>query len=259
MGQSPRANAGSSQIGGLSTAAAANFDVERGRPGPAGICHGCFLMQTRVIIADDHAIIREGLKSLLEKKGIKVLGIAGNGREAIELAVKLQPDLVLMDISMPDLNGVEATATIKEKVPFTKVIALSMHSTKKHIDNMFASGASAYIIKESAFEELMGAIEEVNKGNYYLSPSIARMYVDNCGNLFTAGSSLPRSNEISKKERQVLQLVAEGEKNREIALKMGVSIKTVETHRRNIMKKLSIFNIAGLTKFAIKEGIVSLE
>lgn len=217
------------------------------------------MMKTRVIIADDHAIIREGLKSLLEKKGIEVVDIAKNGREAIELAIVHEPELVLMDITMPDLNGVEATATIKEKVPHTKIIALSMHSTKKHIDNMFAAGASAYIIKESAFDELLDAIEEVNKGNYYLSPSIARMYVDNSGNLFTATGELPKPSEISKKEREVLQLVAEGEKNRDIAEKLGVSVKTVETHRRNIMKKLNIFNIAGLTKFAIKEGIVSLE
>ena len=216
-------------------------------------------MRTKVIIADDHAIIREGLKSLLEKKGIDVIAIAKNGREAVELAVTHQPDLVLMDIAMPDLNGVEATATIKNKVPNTRIIALSMHSTKKHIDNMFASGASAYIIKESAFDELMDAIEQVNKGNYYLSSSIARMYSDSHGNLFTTSDNLPRSKDISKKEREVLQLVAEGDKNRDIAQKLGVSVKTIETHRRNIMKKLSIFNIAGLTKFAIKEGIVSLD
>lgn len=216
-------------------------------------------MSTSVIIADDHAIIREGLKSLLEKKGVKVLGIARNGREAIDMAVTHTPDFVLMDIAMPDLNGVDATAAIRKKVPFTKVIALSMHSTKKHIDNMFSCGASAYIIKESAFGELMDAIDEVNKGNYYLSPAIARMYVDNRGNRFSTCDGLPKPNDISKKERQVLQLVAEGEKNRDIAEKLGVSIKTIETHRRNIMKKLSIFNIAGLTKFAIKEGIVSLD
>lgn len=215
-------------------------------------------MNTSVIIADDHAIIREGLKSLLEKKGIKVPGIAQNGREAIELAVKYRPDLVLMDIAMPDLNGVDATIAIKRKIPHTKVIALSMHSTKKHIDSMFSSGASAYIIKDSAFDELMDAIDEVNKGNYYLSPAIARMYIDNQGNRFTTSDKLPKSNDISKKEREVLQLIAEGEKNRDIAEKMGVSIKTVESHRRNIMKKLNIYNIAGLTKFAIKEGIVSL-
>ncbi|MCP3874181.1 MAG: response regulator transcription factor [Desulfobacteraceae bacterium] len=216
-------------------------------------------MNTRVIIADDHAIIREGLKSLLEKKGVSVIDIAKNGREAIDLAIKHRPDIIMMDISMPDLNGVEATAVIKREVPNIKVIALSMHSSKKIIDKMFASGASGYILKETAFDELYDAIQEVSKGNFYLSPSIARMYIDSQGNMFTAGHDIPKSNKISKKEREVLQLVAEGEKTRNIAEKMSISVKTVEVHRRNIMKKLSIFNIAGLTKFAIKEGIVSLE
>jgi DNA-binding NarL/FixJ family response regulator len=216
-------------------------------------------MKTRVIIADDHAIIREGLKSLLEKKGVDVIAIAKNGREAIDLAIEHQPDVVMMDISMPDLNGFEATAAIRQEVPNTKIIALSMHSSKQIIDKMFASGASGYILKESAFDELYDAILEVSKGNFYLTPSIARMYVDNQGNMFQDVDDIPKFKEISKKEREVLQLVAEGEKTRDIAEKLNVSIKTVETHRRNIMKKLSIFSIAGLTKFAIKEGIVSLE
>lgn len=216
-------------------------------------------MKPRVIIADDHSIIREGLKSLLEKKGLDVIAIAKNGREAIALAKALRPDVIMMDISMPDLNGMEATATIRKEVPNTKVIALSMHSGKQIIDKMFASGASGYVLKESAFDELYGAIQEVIKGNFYLTPSIARMYVDSHGNIFKTIHDIPKFKEISKKEREVLQLVAEGKKTKDIAEKLGVSIKTIETHRRNIMKKLSIFSIAGLTKFAIKEGIVSLE
>ncbi len=216
-------------------------------------------MGTRVIIADDHAIIREGLKSLLEKKGVDVIAIAKNGREAIELAMRHRPDIIMMDISMPDLNGVDATATIRRELPETKVIALSMHSSKKIIDKMFISGASGYVLKETAFNELYNAIQEVSKGNFYLTPSIARMYLDTEGNLATNTDKVPKSKDISMKERQVLQLVAEGEKTRDIAEKLSISIKTVETHRRNIMKKLSIFSVAGLTKFAIKEGIVSLE
>ena len=188
-----------------------------------------------------------------------VIDIAKNGREAINLAIAHQPDIVIMDISMPDLNGVEATATIREEVPDTKVIALSMHSSRKIIDKMFASGASGYILKESAFDELYNAIQEVDKGNFYLTPSIARMYVDSQDNVFKDIDDIPKYKEISRKEREVLQLVAEGVKTRIIAEKLNVSIKTIETHRRNIMKKLSIFSIAGLTKFAIKEGIVSLE
>lgn len=215
-------------------------------------------MQLNVIIADDHAIIREGLKSLLETKGIKVLDIAKNGREAVEKAVSLKPDVMMMDISMPDLNGVEATARIRREVPHTRVIALSMHSGKSIIDKMFAAGASGYILKDTAFDEIYDAIQGVIRGNFYLTPSIARMYVDDP---IHSGSwdTLPKFNKISKKEREILQLVAEGEKTRDIADKLGVSIKTVETHRRNIMKKLNIFSVAGLTKYAIQEGIISLE
>ncbi len=216
-------------------------------------------MKIKVIIADDHAIIREGLKSLLEKKGICVLDIAQNGREAVEKAIELRPDVMMMDISMPDLNGVEATARIKKAVPHTKIIALSMHSSKTIIDKMFAAGASGYILKESAFSELYDAIQDVLRGNFYLTPVIARMYVDSQGFAFSSSDQIPKFNKISKKEREVLQLVAEGEKTRDIAEKLSVSIKTVETHRRNIMKKLNIFSVAGLTKFAIKEGIISLE
>jgi len=216
-------------------------------------------MEIKVIIADDHAIISEGLKSLLEKKDVRVLDIARNGREAVEMAIAMEPDVMMMDISMPDLNGVEATARIKKEVPRTKIIALSMHSSKTMIDKMFAAGASGYILKESAFSELYDAIKDVLAGNFYLTPVLARMCVDSRGHAFSSRDQIPRFNKISKKEREILQLVAEGVKTRNIALKLSVSIKTVETHRRNIMKKLNIFSVAGLTKFAIKEGIISLE
>ena len=216
-------------------------------------------MQLNVIIADDHAIIREGLKTLLEKKGINVMDIAKNGREAVEKATRLQPDIVMMDIAMPDLNGVEATAKIRKEIPHTRVIALSMHSSKQIIDNMFASGASGYILKQSAFEEIYDAIQEVLRTNFYLTPAIARMYADDQGKDLSSWDSPPIFNKISRKEREVLQLIAEGQKTREIAETLTVSIKTVETHRRNIMKKLNIFSVAGLTKYAILEGIISLE
>ncbi len=216
-------------------------------------------MKTRVIIADDHAIIREGLKNLLERRGINVLAIAKNGREAIELAIRHQPDLVIMDISMPDLNGMEATAAIRREVPHIKIIGLSMHSGKNIIDKMFSSGASGYILKDSAFEELHEAIQEVLKGNFYLTPSIARMYVNCEEHSFQTIEDISKSKQISKKEREVLQLVAEGLKTRDIAEKLNLSAKTVESHRRNMMKKLNIFTIAGLTKFAIQEGIIGME
>ncbi len=216
-------------------------------------------MAIRAIIADDHTIIREGLKGLLTKKGVDVAAIAKNGQEAIDLALEYRPDVIIMDISMPDFNGLDATAIIRHKLPDTKVVALSMHSSKKHVDKMFSAGASGYVLKESAMEELYNAIQEVNRGNVYLSPSIARMYMDCQAGQFSGVELMSPFKEISKKERHVLQLVAEGKKTKDIAEQLGVSIKTVETHRRNIMKKLGIFSIAGLTKFAIKEGIVSLD
>ena len=216
-------------------------------------------MKISVVLADDHAIIREGLKSLLERREITVSAIAKNGREAIESAILHQPDVVIMDIAMPDLNGVEATAAIRREVPHVKIIGLSMHSGKHIIDKMFASGASGYILKESAFEELYDAIQEVLKGRFYLTPSIARMYVDSDENEFQSLEDISKSKGISKKEREVLQLVAEGLKTRDIAQRLNLSVKTVESHRRNMMKKLSIFTIAGLTKFAIQEGIIAIE
>ncbi len=216
-------------------------------------------MTVTAIIVDDHTIIREGLKTLLENKGVGVVAVAKNGHQAVDLAEEHRPDVVIMDISMPDLNGLDATAIIRKQMPNTKIIALSMHSDKKQIDRMFALGASGYVLKESAIHELYVAIQEVNKGNFFLSESIARMYIDSQANFFKEAEVMPQFKQISQKERQVLQLVAEGEKTRDIAQKLGVSIKTVESHRRNIMKKLGIFSIAGLTKFAIKEGMISLE
>ncbi|EIM62207.1 response regulator [Desulfobacter postgatei] len=216
-------------------------------------------MQLKVLITDDHAIIREGLRSLLENKGIQVIDIAKNGREAVEKAIILKPDIVMMDISMPDLNGVEATAKIRKEVPHTRVIALSMHSSKKIVDKMFDSGASGYILKVSAFDEIYDAIQEVLRTNFYLTPVIARMCTNDLGKDLSACKAQTQFNKISRKERKVLQLIAEGKKTRDLAETLGVSIKTVETHRRNIMKKLNIFSVAGLTKYAILEGIIDLE
>lgn len=212
----------------------------------------------KILIADDHAIMREGLKVLLEKQGLKVPGVAKNGREAVQLALELKPDIVLMDVSMPDMNGPEATSRIVSQLSETRVIALTMHSTRQAVDRMFVSGASGYILKDCAFEELYDAIHEVNKGHYYISPSIARTFVENYTQQFEKNTK-PPFDEFTKKEREVLQLIAEGETTKKIANKMYISVKTVESHRRNIMKKLDIYSVAGLTCFAIKEGLISLE
>jgi len=215
-------------------------------------------MSIKILIVDDHPIMREGLKALLEKRGMDVPGVAGNGRDAVELAVDLKPDIVLMDVSMPDMNGPEATSRIVNRLVKTHVIALSMHSSRQYVDRMFVAGASGYVLKDCAFDELYDAIHEVYKGHYYISPSIARTFVENYTQQFEKHGTLP-FDEFTKKEREVLQLIAEGHTTKAIAKKMYVSVKTVESHRRNIMKKLDVYSIAGLTRFAIKEGLISLE
>ena len=211
-------------------------------------------MKIRTIIADDHAIISEGLKSLLSaREDIEVVAMALNGHEAMDKAVKHRPDVVIMDIAMPGLNGVEATETIVKNLPETRVLALSHHSGKNIIDKMFRAGASGYIIKDSTFfDEIYHAIYEVSQGRSYLSPSIRRMY-DDPGHMFEESKS--KTQLLSRKEREILQLVAEGLKTRHIAEQHCISVKTVETHRRNIMKKLNIFSVAELTKFAVREGM----
>ncbi len=215
-------------------------------------------MAVTILIADDHAILREGLKALLENKGMDVLQVAKNGREAVKYVKEYCPDVVLMDVSMPDMNGPEATVEIMDQAPDTKVIALSMHSSKQYLDRMFFAGVSGYVLKDCAFEELCEAINEVVKGHFYISPVIARTLVENYTQTFEKGSKLP-FKEFTKKEKEVLKLIAEGEKTKVIAEKMFISVKTVETHRRHIMKKLNIFSVAGLTRYAIQEGLISLE
>ena len=212
-------------------------------------------MKIKVIIADDHAIVSEGLKSLLgTRDDIEVVGMALNGFEAMEKTRQFKPDVVIMDITMPDLNGVGATEHIVKNTPDTRVLALSHHSSKKIIDQMFKAGASGYILKASSFfEEIYHAIQEIIHGRPYLSPGIRRMYEGNAGPTPVRGGS--KFHLLSKKEREILQLVAEGFKTRHIAERHHISVKTVETHRRNIMNKLDIYSVAELTKFAVREGM----
>ncbi|GAB4294537.1 MAG: response regulator transcription factor [Myxococcota bacterium] len=213
----------------------------------------------RILIADDHKIMREGLKSLIDKQGdLEVVGEAENGREAVKLAEKLVPDIVLMDVAMPDLNGAEATKRLLAVQPNLKVLALSMHSDKMFVLNMLKAGAMGYLLKDCAFEELENAIRTVVSKKVYLSPQIAHIVVDDwkCNPEKAGGESvLP----LSDREKEILQLLAEGKSTREIAAKLYVSIKTVDTHRRNIMEKLKVKSVAELTKIAIREGLTSLE
>ncbi|MGD8229495.1 MAG: response regulator transcription factor [Desulfobacteraceae bacterium] len=215
-------------------------------------------MSVRIILAEDHRITREGLVNLLqERPDMEVVGEAENGREAVKLAKELSPDLVIMDVTMPDLNGIDATRLITSGSNNIKVIALSMYSDKQFVQGMIQAGASGYLLKDCAFEELVSAIQAVIQGDTYLSPGIAGIVVqDYLTKLTTDRSSA--DTVLTNREREVLQLIAEGNSTKEIAARLTVSVKTVETHRRQIMEKLGIFSIAELTKYAIREGLTSL-
>ena len=213
----------------------------------------------RIILADDHEIVREGLRSLLEKeKGMQVVAEADNGRAAVEMTRELRPDVVVMDITMPELNGVEATRMIVGEDLGTRVIALSMHSGRKFMSEVLKAGASGYLLKECAVSELVQAIRCVTGGKAYLSPKITDAVVDDYVRYVPAGKGRAYDS-LTPREREVLQLVAEGNTTKEIAASLHVSVKTVEAHRAQIMEKLAIHTVAGLTKFAIHEGLTSPE
>ena len=216
-------------------------------------------MTIRVLIADDHTIMRAGLRSLLEKEDqIEVVAEAENGRRAVQLAVEHEPDVVVMDVSMPDLNGIEATSQVLESLPEAKVIALSMHTDKRFVMGMLRAGASGYLLKDCASQELANAIVSVASNKKYLSPDIAGVVIeDSLYGVQQGGETV--SSMLSAREREVLQLIAEGWSTKQIAAHLYVSVKTVETHRRQIMKKLDLHNIADLTKYAIREGLTSVE
>jgi DNA-binding NarL/FixJ family response regulator len=216
-------------------------------------------MGIRVLIADDHTILREGLRSILEKKnGLECVGEAEDGRSAVKMAKELRPDIVIMDVAMPDLNGIEATRQIHAEMPEINVIALSMHAGKSFILAALNAGVSGYLLKDSAFEEMAGAISSVRKGEMYLSPAITEVVPLEEIRKFPGGQFVQRSV-LTNREREVLQLIAEGKSTKQTAAKLGVSVKTVETHRKQIMDKLNIYSVAGLTKHAIREGITSVQ
>jgi DNA-binding NarL/FixJ family response regulator len=213
-------------------------------------------MSVKIIIADDHKIMRDGLRNMLDKEpGMEVVAEAKNGREALRLAEQLRPDILIMDISMDDLNGIDATRSLVGKGLGTRVIALSMHADKRFVAGMFEAGAMAYLLKECSYEELIQAIRQVMSGRTYLCSMIS-------GVMIRDYIQRMRRNEpsvLSPREKEILQLMAEGSTTKRIADQLKVSVKTVETHRQHVMEKLNIFSIAELTKYAIKEGITSLD
>ena len=209
-------------------------------------------MPVRILLADDHVIVRQGLRHILEEEGFQVVGEASNGQEAIRLAEKLCPDVAVLDVEMPILNGIDAIKEIVKSSPRTKTILLTMHSENHCVMNGLRAGARGYLLKERAVEELVQAVAEVSQGEIYLSPSIPRVVVQ-----ALLALTDPHPDPLSIRERQVLQMVAEGKTCKEVATIMGVSVKTAEGHRRNIMDKLNIHDVAGLVRYAIRNGLIA--
>lgn len=215
-------------------------------------------MKITVIIADDHMIVRDGIRSLLEKQpDIEVVAEADNGRTALKHAQQFSPDVIIMDIGMHELNGIDATRLIIGKLPDVKILALSMYSDKQFIKGMLKAGASGYMLKDSASKELVDAIRIVANNKVYISPSIAGVvaedYLEHLAEIDVSVRSV-----LTTREAEVLQLLVEGKSTKQTALILGVSIKTIESHRKNIMKKLDIDNMVNLIKYAIREGIIPL-
>ncbi len=215
-------------------------------------------MSIKIILADDHTMLRQGLsRSFEQEKDIDVVGQTKDGLSTIELVRELSPDVVVMDIGMPDLNGIEATRRITKDYPKIKVVGLSMHSSDKYVREMFRAGASGYLLKNCPFEELVEAIKTVVGGKTYISPSISDMVVKEYASKPDEEKSV--FSILSQREREVLQLFAEGKTTKQIGLCLHISPKTVEAHRLRIMDKLDIDNIAQLTKYAIQEGLTGPE
>jgi DNA-binding NarL/FixJ family response regulator len=215
-------------------------------------------MSIKIFLADDHSIVRDGIRSLLEQdRDLTVVGESENGRDAVQQAVKLRPDVIVMDIAMPDLNGIEATRQIMRQLPRVKVVALSMHADKRFVVEMLRAGAAGYLQKNCAFKNLAHAIRSVVGGNIYLSPEITGIVVESFRQ--QTAPTAAESAGLSPKEREVLQLLAEGCTTKEIADRLKVSGKTVDTHRQHIMDKLGLRSIAELTKYAIRHGLTSVE
>ncbi len=213
----------------------------------------------RVLLAEDHTIVRKGLRALLEDQpGIEVIAEAEEGRQAVRLAEQLRPDVVLMDFSMPGLNGLEATHQIVERIPGAKVLVLTRHTNQEYVDRILEAGASGYLVKKSAPEELVIAIQAVSRGDSYLDPAVSTTIIR--GYLRKPKTdSVDRYDRLTPRQREVLQLIAEGRANREIAALLHVSVKTVENHRAHLMEALDLHSTAELTQYAIRKGVISLD
>lgn len=212
-------------------------------------------MKIKILLADDHTIVRDGLRALLESElDIEIIGSVANGREALLKSLELKPDVVVMDIAMPELNGIDAAEQIRLGAPKTQVVILSIHSTAAHIYRAFRAGALGYLLKESAGSELIDAIHAVHKGRRYLTQRIADTVMDS----YLLQHSKSPLEELSVREREVLQLVAEGLPSAEISVRLSLSLRTVETYRSRIMQKLNLHDLSSLIRFAIENGLTAL-
>lgn len=210
-----------------------------------------------VLLAEDHQVVREGFRSLLEHESdIEVIGEAQTGREAVRLTRKLRPAVVVMDIAMPLLNGLEATRQIRKDFPDTKVLILSAHSDDAYVEQVSVLGASGFLLKQTSSHVLATAIREVQGGKSFFSSSVSKRVKDRSRQLAARGGSKKGGNRLSSREMEVLQLIAEGKPNKQVAAELGVSFKTVDKHRQHLMSKLDIHDVAGLTRYAIAEGII---
>jgi DNA-binding NarL/FixJ family response regulator len=221
--------------------------------------------RTTVILVDDHAMLRAGIRSFLEQQdGIEVVAEAPDGRSAITLAAKHAPDVVLIDLGMAEMNGIEATRRIHQQDPAIGIVALTVHADSRYVTGFFDAGGKGYLLKTGESDELLRAIDSVRKGHTYVTPDVAHVLATppqttrGCGPA-QGGIGFPPPEVLTPKEREVLQLIAEGVSSKEIGRRLGVSIKTAETHRANLMRKLGLHSVSAVTKYAIREGLTSLE
>jgi DNA-binding NarL/FixJ family response regulator len=216
------------------------------------------MQKINVLLADDHTVVRQGLRSLLAaEEDIEIVGEAETGRQAVQMAKKLLPDVVVMDIAMPLLNGLEATRQITKELPSIKVLILSSYNDDEYVQQLTEAGAVGYLIKQSAANDLLKAIREAHKGNAFFSPSISRRLLERYRQAFATGQPVRKTAEhLTSRESETLQLIAEGKANKQIAAELCISIKTVEKHRQQVMNKLNIHDVAGLTRYALSKGII---
>jgi DNA-binding NarL/FixJ family response regulator len=213
----------------------------------------------KVLLADDHTVVRQGLRALLEAEpDLAVVGEAETGRQALCLTLELRPDVVVMDVAMPVLNGLEAMRQILKDAPATRVLILSSYSDDEYVYQATEAGAAGYLLKQTAAMDLVRAIREAWQGNAFFSPAISKRLLETCRQAITKGiTARTRSERLTSRESEVLQLVAEGKGNKQISAELRISVKTVEKHRQELMDKLNIHDVAGLTRFAISKGVIA--